>query len=113
MSNYLDGFERKEVTLNSNQNSIKGSTVSMATDYTVKLASSGDAFIGVCTYVNNYTASVLLKGFVEVPYTGEAPACGYNKLSANGSGGVKTDTTGRDILVVCVDKTASTCGIIL
>lgn len=113
MNNYLDGFDRKEVTLASVQFVEKGKTVSMAESFTVKAAADGDAFIGVCTAVENYSASVLLRGYVKVSYSGEAPACGYNKLSADGTGGVKKDTDGRDILVTDVDKTAMTCGIIL
>ncbi len=113
MNNYLDGFDRKEVTLSVMYSAEKGKTVSMADNFTVEASSDGDDFIGVCTNAESYSASVLLRGYVRVSYTGEAPDCGYNKLTANGTGGVKKDTNGRDILVTDVDETAMTCGIIL
>ncbi len=113
MLNYLDGYGRKEVTLKALYNVSKGVTVSASADYTVKKAEDGEKFMGVCTHADNYAASVLLKGFVKVPYSGTAPSYGYNKLSADGNGGVKTDTDGREILVICVDTESSVCGIIL
>lgn len=113
MLNYLDGYGRNEVTLNSEENVNKGSTVALTDSYTVGLAVDGSAFIGICTHKEKNCASVLLKGFAELPYTGEAPAVGYCKLSANGAGGVKKDTNGREILVAGVDTTAMTIGIIL
>lgn len=113
MNNYLDGYDRKEVTLKAGRFVQKGTTVSMEDNFTVKASGGGDAFIGVCTAVESGSASVLLSGFVTLSYSGEAPVCGFSKLSANGSGGVKKDDSGRDILVVEVDTTAMTCGIIL
>ncbi|MBQ7118067.1 MAG: hypothetical protein IJN88_07640 [Clostridia bacterium] len=113
MNNYLDGFDRKEVTLSVLYSAEKGKTVSMVKDFTVEASSDGDDFIGVCTNSENNSASVLLSGYVRVSYTGEAPACGYNKLTADGAGGVKKDTNGRAILVTDVDEADMTCGIIL
>lgn len=113
MLNYLDGYNRKEVTLRAVTDVSKGNTVAAASDYTVKTAEDGEKFMGVCTHTADISASVLLSGFVKVSYTGEAPTYGYNKLAGNGSGGVKKDADGREILVVCVDTASSTCGIIL
>ncbi len=113
MLNYLDGYGRNEVTLNSEENLNKGCTAAMSDSYTVGLAGNGEAFIGICTHREKNCASVLIKGFAEVPYTGEAPAVGYCKLSANGTGGVKKDTNGREILVAGVDTAAMTIGIVL
>ncbi len=113
MLNYLDGYGRNEVTLNSSENLNKGCTVAMSDDYTVAQAADGEGIVGVCTYSEEGSASVLIKGYAEVPYSGEAPAVGYCKLSGNGAGGVKKDTNGRDILVVGIDEAASLCGIIL
>ena len=52
--------------------------------------------------------SVALGGMVRVPYTGTAPALGWTGLAADGSGGVKALTTGRNYLVADVDEAAKT-----
>ena len=49
--------------------------------------------------------SVVLGGMVTAPYTGTAPALGWSGLSANGTGGVQANTSGRECLVVDVDTT--------
>ncbi len=113
MENYLDGFDKKEVTLKATGTVAKGKTVMMIQPFTLNAATDGSIFTGVCTYAKNGVASVQLKGYVRVAYTGEAPGHGYVKLSANGKGGVKADENGRFILVADVDTEAMTCGIIL
>ena len=55
-----------------------------------------------------------MSGFVELPYSGEAPAVGYQTLAADGAGGVKTVTAGgRSLLVVMVDSANETVGVFL
>ena len=113
MNNYLDGFDRKEVTFKKDVFAQKNTTVSMTGNFSVRASANGDNFIGVCTGVQGGSASVLLSGFVQLSYSGEAPVYGYNKLVADGSGGVKKSDSGRDFLVAEVDTSAKTCGIIL
>lgn len=113
MNNYLDGFDRKEATLAAYQFVEKGKPVSMAESFTVRSSADGEDFIGICTAAENYCASVLLRGYTKVSFSGEAPVCGYNKLTADGNGGVKKNADGRKILVTDVDTAAMTCGIIL
>lgn len=113
MNNYLDGFDRKEVTLKSLQDVSKGKTVIITKNFTTDVAKDGNIFAGVCTHAENQSATIQLRGYVHVPFTGTAPACGYVKLSANGTGGVKADTNGRYVLVTDIDTYENTCGIIL
>lgn len=113
MFNFFDGFERKEVTLNSTQNVEKGKVVEFMDSYTVDKSHNGVNFVGVCTHIDGYTASIQLKGYVKVTYTGTAPECGYAKLVGDGNGGVKVDDNGRFILVTDVDNENGICGIIL
>ncbi len=113
MTNYLDGYNRKEVTLNALFNVSKGRPVTISSDFTVKNADSGEVFAGICTNTENGSASVQLEGFVNVSFTGEAPAYGYSKLVSDGTGGVKVSADGREALVVSVNTAAMTCGIIL
>ena len=53
----------------------------------VGACASGDCFCGVVTQVRGGTASVLMGGYVELPYTGTAPAAGFAELVADGAGG--------------------------
>ncbi len=113
MLNYFDGFDRKEVTLSATKDVVKGKPVEFMDSYTVDRVIDGHIFVGVCTHVDNYIASVQLKGYAKVEYTGTAPQCGYVKLTGNGNGGVKVDDNGRYVLVTDVDTENGTCGIIL
>ncbi len=113
MINYLDGYDRKEVTLNALFNVSKGRPVTISSDFTVRNADDGEVFAGICTNTGNGSASVQLKGFVKLSFTGEAPSYGYCKLVSDGMGAVKASADGREALVVSVDKTAMVCGIIL
>ena len=61
--------------------------------------SEGEAFCGMVEAVEHQRAAVQIEGFVEVSYTGTAPARGYTKLSSNGKGGVKVDSNGKEYLV--------------
>ena len=54
-----------------------------------------------------------LAGVVTAPYTGTAPTVGYAKLSANGTGGVKASSTGREYLVLDIDPSANTVTFVL
>ena len=70
--------------------------------------SDGEAFVGIAESISAYAAAVQIHGFAKVKYTGEAPTPGYDKLCANGKGGVRVNEDGREYLVVEVDYEAST-----
>lgn len=73
--------------------------VKMTGDGKVGPCGDGDAFCGVALEVNDGLALVQLKGFIKVN-CGDAVAVGYTKLSANASGGIKTNESGTAYLVV-------------
>lgn len=75
---------------------------------TVRPCATGDRFCGAVLSRRGGYAGVALAGFVQVPYTGTAPAVGYAGLSADGSGGVKADAAGQSYLVVEADTAAKT-----
>ena len=61
-------------------------------------------------------AAVQIRGYVTLPYTGTAPALGWQELVTNGSQGLRTVTTGeagKACLVVRVDAATSTLGLFL
>ena len=55
-------------------------------------------------------AAVQVAGFVTVGYSGTVPAVGWSALAANGSGGVKSVSTGGQTLLV-VDATTGQNGL--
>ena len=80
---------------------------------TVADSANGAVFSGVIAGVRGELVTVQYRGFVTLPYTGTAPAVGYAALVANGSGGVKTASGGRNLLVTSVDTAASTVCVLL
>lgn len=75
---------------------------------TVTAAGAGEAFHGVCVFLKNEQASVQVKGFVTMPYTGTVPSLGHVQLKANGDGGVQVGSDGQTYLVAAVDTTENT-----
>ena len=68
----------------------------------------GDKLCGVVEHVRGNHAAVQVAGFAEVKVAGAVPA-GYVNLCADGNGGVKVDSAGKEYLVAEVDATAKTC----
>lgn len=91
----------------------KGSLVKLSANATVAKCAAGDNFAGVCIKADDSFADVKTAGYVELGYTGTAPAVGYAKLTADGDGNVKTADTGREYLVINVDSAAAVVGFIM
>ena len=80
---------------------------------TVANSAAGADFCGVIAGLRGSLATVQYHGFVTLPYSGTAPAVGYGILVSDGTGGVKTATSGRSYLIVHVDTAAKTLGLML
>ena len=91
----------------------EGQVVKVSTAATVAPCEDGNSFCGVALCVKDDACAVQVAGFVTVPYSSTEPTPGYAKLSADGTGGVKTDESGREYLVVSVDTAAKTVTILL
>ncbi len=89
-------------------NLIEGEPCKMSTDRTVALCASNNDFIGVVQHVRNKVATVAVRGFVTVPYSGTAPTVGRVALVANGSHGVMVGESGTVRTVVCRDLSKKT-----
>ena len=76
---------------------------------------NGDAFAGMVLSVSRDEAacSMALNGIVTVAYSGTAPAVGWQGLSADGNGGVKTAASGKQYLVIQRNETAKTVTFVL
>ena len=81
-----------------------GQVVKMTADGTVGPCAADDKICGVALSAEDGYAAVQLGGLVKVPVSGEGVAVGWCRLSADGSGGVKLDSTaGTEHLVVRVE----------
>ena len=85
----------------------------LADNLTVSPCNTGDKFVGTAVNVKSGYACIQLDGYVSVSYSGTAPSVGYCTLVADGNGGVKTGSAGREYLVTDVNETTKTAGIIL
>ena len=92
-----------------------GNVVQMKDNGTVGPCASGDTFAGVATHVGRDGAActVALGGAVTCAYSGTAPTAGWNKLSADGNGGVSVNSAGHDYLVLDVDEAAGKVAFVL
>ncbi|MCD7723310.1 MAG: hypothetical protein LUH82_05110 [Clostridiales bacterium] len=107
----FNGFENSVATFIAD-GATKGYPVALSDSNTVVDADS--EFIGVCVNTSGQLAGVQLRGYVEISYSGEAPAPGYSYLAADSNGGVMAADTG-DVkrLIIKVDADNSIIGFIL
>ena len=93
-----------------------GYPAAMRENSTVADAADGAAPVGIALNQRGTHAAVQMRGFAEVPYSGAAPALGWNSLVADGSGGLRaaaSGETGRACLVVEVNTPETKLGLFL
>ena len=95
------------------ENIPEGSVVKVSEAQTVAACSAGEPFCGVAVAGRDGACSVQVGGFVTVHYSETAPTVGFTGLSADGSGGVKSDESGVKRWVVETDETAQTVTVLL
>ena len=105
MKSSFEGIGQWAATFACSGDVAEGQVVKVSANGEVSACSDGEKFCGMAAVVGRDGAacSVVLGGMVTAAYTGSAPALGWSGLSANGSGGVKANTSGREHLVVDVD----------
>lgn len=96
-----DGIGHQAVTVPAGK-CVEGQVCKLNASGQADACAAGDKFCGVVEFVKGDSAAVQIEGFAQVSYTGTAPTVGYCSLSANGSGGVKVDSAGREYLVAQV-----------
>lgn len=110
----FNAIGQAHVSFSAAESAAAGKVCKLTANGTVGACASGDSFFGVVTDVRAGVAAVMMSGYAELPYSGTAPSVGYQTLAADGSGGVKTVTTGgRSLLVVQVDSANATVGVFL
>lgn len=89
----------------------EGKVVKISANKTVSLCESGDSFRGVIETIDhdNMVCTVKERGYVTLPYSGNAPDIGEEVgLNADGNGGVQTGWNNSTYPVVDVDTDAQT-----
>ncbi len=90
-----------------------GAPVKISGNGEVSACADGNRFFGYALSCDTDFAAVQTAGYIELGYTGTAPAVGFVKLAANGTGGVKAAETGGEFLVVNVDTANKILGLML
>lgn len=106
------GYNESMVTFNAADGVEVGAPVIVTANATVGAGTADAAICGVARSVREGIASIQTSGYVELPYTGTAPALGVGSLVCDGNGGVKTGS-GRSVVIVEVDTTNAKVGFIL
>lgn len=106
----FNGFCDYTITFEADDTVKPGVLVKMTDDNTVGACADGDKVCGVCVNVREGYAAVKIAGYAEVAVSGGV-SVGYQKLSSADSTSMKTDTDGREYLVVSAGT--DTAGIIL
>ncbi len=110
----FEGAGEQVLSFNKADDVEKGCLVKMSANSTVKACSADERFMGVCISAGDAFAEIKTAGYVELGYTGTAPAVGYAALAASANGKVKTVTDGgREYLVIKVDTAAATVGFMM
>ena len=113
MAIFYESIGQECVTLQFTGELAAGEPCTISANDTVKAGADGEKFCGIAAGSRGGLASVIVKGFVTVPYTGTAPACGFARLAAAGSGKVKADNNGREYAVFAVNTTDKTVTFLL
>ena len=104
----FNGFNSTALTFRCADEIAKLYPVKITDDATVAPCNSGDQFIGFCLDSDKENATVQMSGYVKTTYSGTVPVLGRAKLVADASGGVKTNTSGVECIVLAVNSTDST-----
>lgn len=109
----FNGYDESVTTFEAADGVTAGCPVKMVGNGKVGPCTAKEAFCGIALSVRNGFAAVQLKGFYgKLAFSGSDMAVGAQKLGA-AANKVEVASAGRECLVVEVDNTASTCGIIL
>ena len=110
----FQGYMENEATFLAAGTLTPGHPVTVSGNGTVAESKAGELFAGVVKRQEDGYAAVQTHGFVTLGYDADnAPTLGMCGLAAAGSGLVKKLASGRMALVVSLDATAKTAGIIL
>ena len=97
------GYGENLLTFKTENEEILGCPVTTVSNDTVALAEADTAFCGIAVSVRGGAAAVQMAGYVTLPYSGDMPGYGVQKLASNGAGGVMVSENGVSATVVRID----------
>ena len=106
------GFNEGLITMNYVSGE-EGNVVTITENFKCSAAADGDSLLGILVNSRGKIASVQIMGFAKVKYTGTAPTLGVAGVAADGNGGIKVSSNGRQVLVISVNTDKNTAEIIL
>jgi len=110
----FDGIGEKIATFYADSSAKDGMPVKVSGNGTVSACGSSEELAGVAAFLSkDNCVSVIMGGYVVLPYSSTKPAFGWQHLVADGDGGVKTAAAaagGRMFLVTEVNETDNTVG---
>ncbi len=99
----LEGLGESTITMPAAASAVRGAPGMVDADG--RIAKASGSFCGLVTDLRGEVAAVQIAGVVTLPYTGEAaPTPGYQMLEADGAGGVKVSSAGREYLVLAASS---------
>lgn len=108
------GFKEQVLTFLAASEIAAGSPVTVADTGLISNSAADDEFAGVATQGGEKFAPVMISGYTKLSYTSGTPKCGWQYITADGSGGVKIASSGKKArLVVEIDTDNKTIGVIL
>ncbi len=96
----FDGFDRKVITFNADDDIEIGTPVKISDRGTVEAADEGEDFIGMVVSCKNGLVGVCVRGVVEFDCTDETILPGYNYVASNGDTEI---CTGENVMKLVLD----------
>lgn len=109
----MDGIGRVCVTMKCDTNMTAGAPCYIDSEYYVKACSEEDVFFGIVDKVDGGLASVVIRGVVTVPYSGNIPGYGPTPLAADGQGGIGQYDDAKEYPILAIDRINHTVTILL
>ena len=108
------GFKEQVLTFLAAEPVTAGCPVTVADSGLISNSKADEEFAGIATQGGDKFAPVMISGYTKLSYTAGTPKCGWQYLTADGSGGVKIAASGKQArLVVEIDTDQKTIGVIL
>lgn len=110
----FDGIGERIATFYADSSAKDGLPVKVSDNGTVSACDNADEIAGVAAFLNkDGCVSVIMGGYVVLPYSGEKPGFGWRHFVADGDGGVMTAENvsgGRMFLVTEIYESDKTVG---
>lgn len=109
----FDSIGQECVTVTSSNTISENIPCKFSSSRTVAACADGNAIHGICLRQANHLVTLMVRGFVTLPYSGSVPTVGFCPLAGAGSGKVKKLDGAKEYLVTEVNTTNTTVTFLL